>query len=81
MSLRKWLREEWVNIALPKKNGKWQKCGTGTSEKYAVCRPLSVANKMTAAQIKSSVRRKRKDPSKNIKHHITASGKTRKSLR
>ncbi len=27
MSLRKWVKEKWVDIGAPKKNGKYQPCG------------------------------------------------------
>ena len=80
MALDKWFKENWVDISKPKKNGKFQPCGRrdASKGKYPVCRPESVAKKLTDAEIRSSIRRKRKNPSKNIKHAVTASGKRRK---
>ena len=61
--LKKWFKERWVNIGAPKKNGKFQPCGRSKAKKgskgYPKCVPLSKANSMTKAQIKSAVRRKR----------------------
>jgi hypothetical protein len=75
--LTKWFKEEWVDV----KTGK--PCGrTGKEKKkrpYPSCRPKAVAAKMTAAEKKSSAKRKT-GPAK-IKHAVTASGKRRKSTR
>ncbi len=61
--LSKWFKQKWVNIGAPKKNGKFQACGRSKAKKskkgYPKCVPLSKANSMTKAQIKSAVRRKR----------------------
>lgn len=61
--LSKWFEQKWVNIGAPKKNGKFQSCGRAKAKKgkkgYPKCVPLSKANSMTKAQIKSAVRRKR----------------------
>ena len=61
--LKKWFKQKWVNIGAPKKKGKFQPCGrkkAKTGKKgYPKCVPLSKANSMTKAQIKSAVRRKR----------------------
>tara|TARA_A100001035_G_scaffold243839_1_gene211178 strand:+ start:150 stop:404 length:255 start_codon:yes stop_codon:yes gene_type:complete len=61
MSLKTWFKQGWVDIGAPKKNGKFQPCGraTGSKRKYPKCVPLATANRMTPAQIKSAVRRKR----------------------
>jgi len=63
MSLRKWVGEKWVDIGAPKKNGKFQPCGRkkakGSKRKYPKCVPLAKAQKMTAGQRKSAVKRKR----------------------
>ena len=71
--LKKWFGEEWVDL----KTGK--KCGRSGKDKkkrpYPSCRPKKVAAKMTAAEKKSSI--KRKTSSKPIKHAVTASGKRR----
>lgn len=62
MSLRKWVKEKWVDIGAPKKNGKYQPCGRkkGDGRKYPKCVPLSKARSMSASQKKSAVSRKRK---------------------
>jgi len=61
--LKKWFKQKWVNIGAPKKKGKFQACGRAKAKKtkkgYPKCVPLSKANSMTKAQIKSAVRRKR----------------------
>lgn len=71
--LTKWFNEEWVDL----KTGK--KCGRSGKDKkkrpYPSCRPKKVAAKMTAAEKKSSI--KRKTSSKPIKHAVTASGRRR----
>ena len=75
--LKKWFAEEWVDV----KTGK--KCGRSGKEKkkrpYPSCRPKAVAAKMTAAEKKSSA--KRKTGPKAIKHAVTASGRRRKTTR
>ena len=53
---------DWVNIGAPKKNGRWQPCGRKSASgggKYPKCVPRSKANRMTKAQIRSAVQRKR----------------------
>ena len=55
---------DWVDIGAPKKNGKFQACGRasakgGGKRKYPKCVPRSKANRMTAAQRRSAVARKR----------------------
>jgi|TARA_Y100001937_G_scaffold44900_1_gene63098 hypothetical protein len=54
---------DWVDIGAPKKNGKFQACGrasaSGGKRKYPKCVPRATANRMTAAQRRSAVRRKR----------------------
>ena len=45
-----------------KKNGRWQPCGRKSASgggKYPKCVPRSKANRMTKAQIRSAVQRKR----------------------
>ena len=57
---------DWVDIGAPKKKGKFQSCGRksakGSKRKYPKCVPRSKARSMTAAQIKSAVKRKRAKP-------------------
>ena len=54
---------DWVDIGAPKKKGKFQPCGrksaSKSKRKYPKCVPRSKAKSMTAAQIKSAVKRKR----------------------
>tara|TARA_B100001540_G_C15723682_1_gene604296 strand:+ start:486 stop:773 length:288 start_codon:yes stop_codon:yes gene_type:complete len=61
--LTKWFKENWVDIGAPKKKGKFQKCGRSSASKskrgYPKCVPASKAAKMTAAQRRSAVKRKR----------------------
>ena len=61
--LRKWVGEKWVDIGAPKKNGKFQPCGRkkakGSKRKYPKCVPLAKANRMSASQKQSAVKRKR----------------------
>ena len=59
--LRKWVKEKWVDIGAPKKNGKYQPCGRskGSKRAYPKCVPLAKATRMTSSQKASAVRRKR----------------------
>jgi hypothetical protein len=70
VGLTKWFNQKWVNIGAPKKNGKWQPCGTsGKGGGYAKCVPVAKANSMSSSQRKSAVQRKRSQgtPSKDAK--------------
>jgi len=60
--LTKWFKEKWVDISRPKKGGGYKPCGRKTSKKgkYPKCVPASKAARMTAAQKKSAISRKRK---------------------
>jgi len=74
-SLKKWFKEEWVDLKTGKACGR--KSAKGDSKRpYPSCRPKAVAAKMTKAEKASSTRRKT-GPTK-IKHKVTASGKRRK---
>ena len=59
--LREWVKEKWVDIGAPKKDGKYQPCGRskGSKSKYPKCVPLAKATRMTKGQKASAVRRKR----------------------
>jgi len=59
--LRAWVKEKWVDIGAPKKNGKYQPCGRskGSKRKYPKCVPLAKATRMTKSQKASAVSRKR----------------------
>lgn len=71
VGLTKWFNQKWVNIGAPKKNGKWQSCGTSgaNGSGYAKCVPVAKANAMSAGQRSSAVKRKRSSgvPSKGTK--------------
>ena len=61
--LRSWVKEKWVDIGAPKKDGKYQPCGRksskGSKRKYPKCVPLAKATRMTSGQKASAVSRKR----------------------
>jgi|TARA_R100001510_G_scaffold49577_1_gene48000 hypothetical protein len=61
--LTKWFAEDWVDIGSKKKGGGHEKCGRkkakGSKRKYPKCVPKRVANRMTKAQKRSAVKRKR----------------------
>lgn len=61
VGLTKWFAQKWVNIGAPKKDGKWQPCGTSGKgkSKYAKCVPVAKANAMSSSERKSAVTRKR----------------------
>ena len=71
--LTKWFNEDWVDLKTGKPCGR--KSADDKGRPYPSCRPKAVAAKMTAAEKKSSI--KRKTSSKPIKHKVTASGKRR----
>ena len=75
--LTKWFNENWVDV----KTGKpcLRKSATKSKRPYPSCRPKAVAAKMTAAEKKSSAKRKT-GPAK-IKHAVTASGRRRKTTK
>jgi|TARA_R100001129_G_scaffold142309_1_gene103487 hypothetical protein len=62
--LTEWFKQDWVDIGAPKKGGGYAKCGRSKLEKdrkrkYPKCVPAAKAARMSKAQIKSAVRRKR----------------------
>ena len=59
--LRKWVKDKWVDIGAPKKDGKYQPCGRskGSKRKYPKCVPLAKATRMSSSQKASAVKRKR----------------------
>ena len=59
--LRAWVKERWVDIGAPKKDGKYQPCGRskGSKRKYPKCVPIAKAQRMSSSQKASAVRRKR----------------------
>ena len=60
--LTKWFKEKWVDISRPKKGGGFKPCGRkkASGKKYPKCVPAAKAARMTAAERKSAIRRKRK---------------------
>lgn len=62
--LTRWFKEGWVDISRKRKGGGFAPCGRASARKskrgYPKCVPASKARRMTPAQIKSAVRRKRK---------------------
>jgi hypothetical protein len=73
--LTKWFKEDWRDLKTGEKCGRKSAKG-GSKRPYPSCRPKAVAQKMTAAEKRSSTSRKT-GPAK-IKHKVTASGKRRK---
>ena len=60
--LTRWFKEKWVDISRPKKGGGFHKCGRkkAKSKKYPKCVPAAKAARMTPAQRRSAISRKRK---------------------
>ena len=60
--LTRWFKENWVDISRPKKGGGYEKCGRSKAKsgKYPKCVPAAKAARMTAAQKRSAISRKRK---------------------
>lgn len=60
--LDQWFKEKWVDISRPKEGGGFEPCGRDDADsgKYPKCVPASKAAKMSAEEIASAVRRKRK---------------------
>jgi hypothetical protein len=60
--LGEWFEEKWVDLSRPKEGGGFEECGRpdATEGKYPKCVPASKAGQMSASEIKSAVRRKRK---------------------
>ena len=59
--LRKWVKDKWVDIGAPKKDGKYQPCGRskGSKRAYPKCVPIAKARRMSEGQKRSAVARKR----------------------
>lgn len=59
--LTKWFKEKWVDISRPKKGGGYAPCGRKKAgkKKYPKCVPASKAARMTPAERRSAIRRKR----------------------
>ena len=76
-ALKKWFKEEWVDVKTGKPCGR--KSATKSKRPYPSCRPKAVAAKMTSGEKASSSRRKT-GPAR-IQHAVTASGRRRKSTK
>lgn len=65
--LKKWFKEKWVDLSRPLEGGGFAPCGRAESagKKYPKCVPEKIAKKMTKAQIRSAIRRKREAEAKN----------------
>ena len=63
--LRKWHKQQWVNIGKKKKGGGHPPCGSsGKTRGYAKCVPKSKAANMSKKQKKSATTRKRRAQNK-----------------
>jgi hypothetical protein len=59
--LRKWVQDNWVDIANKKSDGSYPKCGRSGKEKrknYPKCVPIAKARAMSKGQRASAVKRK-----------------------
>ena len=61
MGLRKWVQDNWVDIANKRSDGSYPKCGRSGGEKrknYPKCVPIAKARAMSKGQRASAVKRK-----------------------
>ena len=61
MGLRKWVKQNWVDIANKKSDDSYPKCGRSKGEKrknYPKCVPIAKARAMSKGQRAGAVRRK-----------------------
>ena len=61
MGLRKWVQDNWVDIANRKPDGSYPKCGRSggeTRKNYPKCVPIAKARAMSKGQRASAVKRK-----------------------
>ena len=61
MGLKKWVQDNWVDIANKKSDGSYPKCGRSGKEKrknYPKCVPIAKARAMSKGQRASAVKRK-----------------------
>ena len=68
--LRSWVRENWVDIANPRSDGSFPKCGRSKGEKrrnYPKCLPIAKVRSMTKSELSADVRRKKKAERKSRK--------------
>ncbi len=69
-------KEKWVDVARPKKKGKYQPCGRGDTSKgkKPVCVPVNKAKNLSDKERKNRVRQKRnkeKEPNPDKKPNVT----------
>ena len=68
--LRSWVRANWVDIANPRSDGSFPKCGRSKGEKrrnYPKCLPIAKVRSMTKSELSAAVRRKKKAERKSRK--------------
>jgi hypothetical protein len=68
--LRSWVRANWVDIANPRSDGSFPKCGRSKGEKrkkYPKCVPIAKARAMSPSQRRAAVSRKQRAESRSRK--------------
>jgi hypothetical protein len=68
--LRSWVRANWVDIANPRPDGSFPKCGRSKGEKrkkYPKCVPIAKARAMSPSQRRAAVSRKQRAESRSRK--------------
>ncbi len=75
-ALKKWFKDEWIDVKTGKPCGRKSAKKGKSKRPYPSCRPKRVVAKMTAAEKRSSARRK--TGPKRIAHAVTASGRRRR---
>ena len=68
--LRSWVRANWVDIANPRSDGSFPKCGRSKGEKrrnYPKCVPMAKARAMSSSQRRAAVIRKQRAESRSRK--------------
>tara|TARA_R100001015_G_C4604206_1_gene159201 strand:+ start:338 stop:586 length:249 start_codon:yes stop_codon:yes gene_type:complete len=61
--LRSWVKANWVDIANPRSDGSFPKCGRSKGEKrrnYPKCVPMAKARAMSSSQRRAAVSRKQR---------------------
>ena len=68
--LRSWVRANWVDIANPRSDGSFPKCGRSKGEKrrnYPKCVPIAKARAMSPSKRRAAVSRKQRAESRSRK--------------
>jgi len=84
MGLRKWVQENWVDIANRKPDGSYPKCGRSGGEKrknYPKCVPIAKARAMSKGQRASAVKRKQQASNTGPKPSNVKTFANRKDMR